>query len=597
MIRSLKDVSLKQLSAFLFRRLFRIKQRIPNRLTDSVDSINKSLLSFSSSLTYFIRAEEFSVFALSSQNKEEILNNAKDVIHNRLPILSKEPIELGETIKWDYDYLKGTTCKNVKDAISQGCDIKRVWELSRLHQLTLLCKAYVISGESEYIEKIRFTVADWINSNPCFQGPNWINPMEIAIRSCNIVNAIKLCPELECDQNWLGMVNQNLFWSGVYIRYHLENTTLVNNNHYISDLVGLIFLSLYYRNVKDIIVREETSSWLDFAYKELNHEVKTQILADGGSFEKSTSYHAYVLELLFVSSLLIKSNTHLNTKVLDETVKRMRTYILRFSHKNVIPFIGDSDNTRLFQFNDLYPYGNQKDYSVLFNALNQCYGVESKRSDHFDDSGQYFINSESIDVVVNCGRLYANAGHCHNDQLSYIIWYDDDQITEDSGTYCYTSDSNKRDLYRSTAQHSTVIVDGKEQNDFVKCFEIKEKTRATCVSYDGCSFSGAHRGYLTELGVIVNRTIKVSKGQVNVKDSVSKTAPALSKIIFSPKVRQSGENSFEINNKRFRIISDAEIFKVQDIKVSLAYGQLTKTIAVEMFFSKELNYGILFDEI
>ena len=592
-----RNISITKLVYFALRRIFRIRQEIPARVLERGELSFDVIEEHETSMNNFLDYNFFKNTTLASDNKEIIVNNANEILNNRIPILSENSFDLGDKIRWNYDYLTQSEYYSLSEAKSKGGDIKRIWELSRMHQLMPLCKAYVITNKKEYCDKIKQLIHEWIDGNPRFEGPNWINPMEISIRCANIINALFLCPSLCEDKKWLRDVNKLLWWSGVYVRYHLENTTLVNNNHYMSDLVGLLYISLYFKDIKDKNLNKEIIEWIDFSYKELHKEALTQILPDGGSFEKSTSYHTYVLELLFVSSILIKNNTLLDTNGLDRTVNRMRTFVLRFSHNNIIPFIGDSDNTRLFQFDDHYPYGNQKDYSVLFRHLNMYYNEEVEKCEKFVDSGHYFINKNNIDVVINCGRLYANAGHCHNDQLSYILWYNDNQVTEDSGTYCYTSDPNKRNLYRSTAQHSTIIVDGKEQNEFVKCFGIKEKTMSSCLKYEDCSFTGCHKGYFSELGVMVNRTINITNNQVNIKDSLNKFIPSVSKIILSPNVRQVAEDLFEIENKRFRINSDAEKLIVEDIEISLGYGQLTKTIAVEMFFSKELNYNFLFEGI
>jgi uncharacterized heparinase superfamily protein len=57
--------------------------------------------------------------------------------------------------------------------------------------------------------------------------------------------------------------------------------------------------------------------------------------------------------------------------------------------------------------------------------------------------------------------------HTHNDKLSFTLSVDGRLFFIDPGTAAYTGDPVKRDLFRSTAMHNTVEVDGQEQNRFV----------------------------------------------------------------------------------------------------------------------------------
>lgn len=71
-------------------------------------------------------------------------------------------------------------------------------------------------------------------------------------------------------------------------------------------------------------------------------------------------------------------------------------------------------------------------------------------------------------MMVSAGPNGQNGfgGHAHNDKLSFELNIDGNDIFIDPGSYLYTPFPQWRNLFRSTASHNTVAVDGCEQNRF-----------------------------------------------------------------------------------------------------------------------------------
>jgi len=89
----------------------------------------------------------------------------------------------------------------------------------------------------------------------------------------------------------------------------------------------------------------------------------------------------------------------------------------------------------------------------------------SLQSIAFPDAGIYVMRSERIYLLASCQPIGINGvgAHKHNDWLSFELCVDGQPIIIDPGTYCYTGNMEMRRLFRSTAYHNTVVVDGKEQ--------------------------------------------------------------------------------------------------------------------------------------
>jgi hypothetical protein len=93
--------------------------------------------------------------------------------------------------------------------------------------------------------------------------------------------------------------------------------------------------------------------------------------------------------------------------------------------------------------------------------------MNSLPSKAFEDAGFYVMRSERLYLLAACQPIGVNRNgpHKHNDWLSFELCVDDQPVIIDPGTYCYTGNMVQRRLFRSTAYHNTVVVDGQEQVD------------------------------------------------------------------------------------------------------------------------------------
>jgi len=83
----------------------------------------------------------------------------------------------------------------------------------------------------------------------------------------------------------------------------------------------------------------------------------------------------------------------------------------------------------------------------------------------FMQGGLYVMRSARIYCLAVCHKIGVNGHgpHKHNDWLSFELCLDGVPLIVDPGTYCYTGDIASRRMFRSTAYHNTVKVDGEEQ--------------------------------------------------------------------------------------------------------------------------------------
>jgi len=103
-----------------------------------------------------------------------------------------------------------------------------------------------------------------------------------------------------------------------------------------------------------------------------------------------------------------------------------------------------------------------------------------------------------------------DAGHGHNDTLSFELSAPGGVFISDSGTYCYTSDQAQHRAFASTAAHNTVEVDGAEVAEFRSLWKLREDgTRPRVIRWETGSaeewWEAEHFGYARLEGGVIHR--------------------------------------------------------------------------------------------
>lgn len=218
-------------------------------------------------------------------------------------------------IDWQLDFKSGfrwredTWYQDIQYGHILGVDIKMPWELARMQHLPQLAWAYALAqcGRKEfdepehYVREFRNQVLDFIATNPPRWGVNWKCTMDVAIRVANWLIAYDLLKSFgaQFDKAFEDVFFRSVYEHGAHIIENLEWSPNLRSNHYLSDIVGLLFASIY------LPCNRETNAWLAFAVQELVKEVKNQFYEDGGNFEASTSYHRFSAELVSYATALV----------------------------------------------------------------------------------------------------------------------------------------------------------------------------------------------------------------------------------------------------------------------------------------------------
>lgn len=213
-----------------------------------------------------------------------------------------------EPIPWQMDFKSGYTWSpktwytEVAYGHLPGVDVKVPWELARMQHLLMFARAFRTVEKAErdvYAREFRNEILDFIALNPPQFGVNWRCTMDVGIRVANWLVAYDLFKAFGAsfDDAFERILASSVYDHGRHIIRNLEYSPDLRSNHYLSDIVGLLFTALHLPST------DETDMWLAFALQEMGSEMAHEFHEDGSNFEGSTSYHRLSTELMLYGAL------------------------------------------------------------------------------------------------------------------------------------------------------------------------------------------------------------------------------------------------------------------------------------------------------
>lgn len=210
-------------------------------------------------------------------------------------------------IDWQIDFKSGYRWGEDRHAydltvpVDMGADVKVPWELGRLQHLPRLALAAIASDghdqnpapQGRIVGEIRNQILDFLAQNPPRFGVNWLCPMDVAIRSVNLLLTADLLAGagLPLDSTLQHELARAAREHRDHVLAHLEWSETGRSNHYLSDIVGVLWISAY------LPLDDYGRAAAAFAARELVNETDAQFLDDGGNYEGSSNYHCLSGEL------------------------------------------------------------------------------------------------------------------------------------------------------------------------------------------------------------------------------------------------------------------------------------------------------------
>ena len=483
-----------------------------------------------------------------------------------VPVDPDRPVRDGYVpIDWYLDpvrklrFPRGVPYKEWKlyDMRPANADVKYPWELARCQHWATLGQAFALTGDERFAQEIARELDDFVEANPIGIGINFTCTMDVAIRALNWAIGLELIHgSTALDQTFWQRAYAAVYDTGVFTRANLENNYEVTSNHFLSNVVGLWYLGAVFA---DLPAGQE---WLAFARQSLEQEMTVQVLPDGADYESSVPYHRLVAELFLGSSRLADFRGEPLSASYRARVRDMVTFLAAVTRPDgLMPQAGDADDGRLHVMNGC-DAASPQDGRHLFGPAGAMldepawiglggsvavwesawWGLDVSAPERsapdtssrlFPDAGLAVMRAGAQHYLLASNGIVGTKGfgnHKHNDLLSFEYHHAGVPLVVDPGGYVYTSDFDARNLFRGTASHNTLQVDGQEQNELRPewIFRLFETSNAEHVAFaetaEQVEYTGRHHGYERfEHPVTHQRTLRLSKadGSIAIADRLT----------------------------------------------------------------------------
>ena len=420
--------------------------------------------------------------AASEGQPQDIVENAKNgqwPFFHQLNVLAPFPPE------WRTNPLsrRTVTTKQHWTQISEKDygDIKLVWEASRFSLTYAFVRAYAREGAGHFAESFWQLVEDWYVNNPPQQGPNWKCGQETSFRVMawcfgfyGFLHAEETSPARAATMLHM------LALSGQRIEANLDYALSQQNNHGISEAVGLWTIGLLFPELKD------ANRWRKLGRKALIDQARTLIYDDGSFAQHSANYHRVMLHDCIWALRLDQLHDNELSELLPRVIAATNwLYAIMETESGNVPNLGQNDGAMVLPLSNC----GADDYRPVVQAAAHLRGTEpyflpgpwNETSlwlfgiDHVDKQaapvpqsywaapigGYYTLRGDNTFALVRNAKFRHRPSQA--DQLHVDLWQDGENIAVDAGTYSYHAPEPWTNPFAESAYHNTVTINGLDQ--------------------------------------------------------------------------------------------------------------------------------------
>lgn len=478
--------------------------------------------------------------------RAQLVAAAGSITRKRFDLLGYRGLFFGDPIDWHLDPVSGRRTRfahwsriDLRDPETMG-DPKVIWELNRHQWLVTLGQAYRLSADERHAEMFASSIREWMAANPVGWGINWVSSLEVALRLISWCWALHLFRDARAlTPDLFAEIRASLRSHAAHIERYLSHYTSPNT-HLTGEALGLFYAGTQFPELA------EAEGWRSTGERILVEQIARQVLPDGTYFEQSTCYQRYTIEIYLHYMMLASRCGRRVPPAVPARIRKALDFLMAIALPDgTVPSMGDGDGGWLLPLHRRAP----NDVRGLFSTAAALFGrpeyawaagglapetgwllgpegeaafraiaaapPEATLQELFGDGGYVVMRGgrapREHQVIFDVGPLgpAAAAGHAHADLLSLQCAMFGEPCIVDPGTFRYAADPSWRDLFRGTAAHSTVTVDGVGQAAPAGTFAWQATPHARLrrfASDDAIGFADAeHRAYCRLPDPVVHR--------------------------------------------------------------------------------------------
>ena len=242
-------------------------------------------------------------------------DEAQELLAGRIRVFSGKSVEVGSPPDWFLNVCTGERVTSQGHWTEIGDfslgDIKGVWEASRWSWAWVLVRAWQRTSDDRYPELFWSWLEDWMEKNPPNTGPNWKCGQEAAMRlfaASFAADAFRIHASSTPER--MARLSRLAHASGLRMASHLDYAVSQDNNHGVSEAVGLITAGVLWPELP------AADCWLGQGLETLRHLCERLVARDGSFSQHSSNYHRVMLDdLCFAAAVARRAGLGLAEEV------------------------------------------------------------------------------------------------------------------------------------------------------------------------------------------------------------------------------------------------------------------------------------------
>jgi uncharacterized heparinase superfamily protein len=331
----------------------------------------------------------------------------------------------------------------------------------------------------------------WVRENAPGHGNGW-EPYPVSMRIVNWVKWSAAGHELPAA------AVESLAVQARFLARRLEYHLL--GNHLWANGKALVFAGALFEG-------DEADGWRDAGLAITRAQLREQVLADGGHFERSPMYHALfvedLLDLLALSRCYPVLIAAADAARFGDAVRAMLGWLDQMTHPDgELSFFNDAATDVALRARALHELADGLQVDAPVDLAGSTAPLE--------DSGYRRVERGDFVLLADVGQIGPDhlPGHAHADTLSCELSWRGQRVLCNSGTSCYGTGA-QRQWERGTGAHNTVTLDELDSSEVWHGFRVARRARPLELRWEEtaerCTIECAHDGYTRLAGRPVHR--------------------------------------------------------------------------------------------